>query len=272
MKRILTRSAFLLVAAVPIVSQAQTGPGGPQDPPKVLTIFREMVKPGKGPAHAEWEKGWPAAYKKANYPTPYVGMTSMSGPSEAWYLIGYESWDAMERDNARSDANATLTAALHKLSAGDSEYLSDSRAVIAEYVPDLSYRPKVDLSKARYMDVSTFRMRPGHDADFGKVAAMFVDAYTKANIDAPWAVYRVVTGMLGTTYFVMTPMRSLAMMDRGAADFKAWSEKMGPEGMAAMNKMVSDGVLVADDQIFSFSPAMSYVSAAFKAGDPSFWK
>lgn len=272
MKRILTCSALAFVAAAPIVSQAQMGPGGPQDPPKVLTIFREMVKPGKNRAHSEWEKGWPAAYKKANYSTPYLGMTSMSGPNESWYLVGYESWDAMEKDSKMSDANAALTAELRRLGAGDGEFLSDTRAVIAEYVPGLSYRAKVDLSKARYMDVSTFRMRPGHDGDFGKVAAMFVDAYTKANIDAPWAVYRVVTGMLGTTYLVMTPMRSLAMMDRGAADFKAWSEKMGSEGMAAMNKMVSDGVAVADDQLFSFSPEMSYVSAAFKAGDPSFWK
>ena len=47
---------------------------------------------------------------------------------------------------------------------------------------------------------------------------------------------------------------------------------MGPDGMAAMNKMTSDGIAVADDQIFGFSAPMSYVSKAFKAGDPAFWK
>lgn len=272
MKRIFTCSAFLLATAIPLVSEGQMGAGGPQDPPKVLYISREMVKPGKSRAHSEWEKGWPAAYKKVNYPTPYIAMTSMSGPNEAWYLIGYSSWDALEKDNAMSDANAALTADLRKLSTGDGEYLSDTRGVVAEYVPELSYRSKIDLSKMRYMDVASFRMRPGHDGDFGKVAAMFVDAYTKANIDAPWAVYRVATGMPATTYFVITPMRSLATMDRGGADFKAWSEKMGPEGMAAMNKLTTDGVAFIDDQIFGFSPGMSYVSAAFKAGDPTFWK
>jgi hypothetical protein len=178
----------------------------------------------------------------------------------------------MEKDNAMSDANAALTAELRKLSAGEAEFLSNTRGIVAEYVPALSYRPKVDLSKMRYMDVSTFRMRPGHDGDFAKVAALFVDAYTKANLDAPWAVYRVVTGMLGPTYFVMTPMRSLALMDRQAADMKSAMEKMGAEGTAAMSKMVSEGVLSSDDQIFSFSPAMSYLSKEFKAGDPSFWK
>jgi hypothetical protein len=27
-----------------------------------------------------------------------------------------------------------------------------------------------------------------------------------------------------------------------------------------------------DDQLFSFSPAMSYMSKEFKSGDPAFWK
>lgn len=272
MKRIFTCSALVLIATAPVVTRAQMGSGGAQDPPKVLSIGREEIRPGMGRAHADWEKGWPAAYAKYNYPTPYLAMTAMSGSNEAWYLVGYPSWDAMEKDNERSEANAALTAELRRLSAGDGQYLSQTRSVIAEYVPELSYRPKQDLSKMRYMDVETFRLRPGHDADFAKVASMFVDAYGKANIDAPWAVYRVVTGMPGTTYFVITPMRSLSMLDRSGMDYKGWSEKMGPEGMAAMNKMVSDGVAIADDQIFSFSPGMSYVSKAFKAGDPTFWK
>jgi hypothetical protein len=272
MKRILTCSALVLVAAAPVVSRAQMGPGGAQDPPKVLYISREEIKSGMGAAHIEWEKGWPAAYGKVNYPTPYLAMTSMSGSNEAWYLIGYPSWDAMEKDNEMSDANTALTAELQKLSAGDGQYLAGSRSVIAEYVPELSYRPKVDLSKMHYMEVRTFRARPGHDADFVKAAAMFVDAFTKANIDAPWAIYHVITGMPAPTYLVIWPMRSLSRFDRAGANYKAWSEKMGPDGMAAMNKMTSDGTAFSDDQIFSFSPPMSYVSKAFKAGDPGFWK
>jgi hypothetical protein len=91
MKKILTCSALLLAAITPSLARGQTGPGGPQDPPKVLNIFREEVKPGKNRAHVEWEKGWPAAYSKVNYPTPYLAMTSTSGTNEAWFLVGYPS-------------------------------------------------------------------------------------------------------------------------------------------------------------------------------------
>jgi len=272
MNNIITRSAFVLLALAPVVSSAQVGAGGPQDPPKVLWIGREMVKPGKARAHINWEKGWPAAYGKANYTTSYLAMTSMSGTNEAWYMTGYPSWDAVEKDAARQDANAALTAELRRLNAGESEYLADTRQIYAEYVPELSYRAKVDLSKMRYMDIQTFRVRSGHDADFAKIAGMFVDAYTKGNIDAPWAIYRVATGVAGPTYYVMSPIRSLSVMDRGAADFKIWSDKMGAEGMAALSKLSSDVIAIGDDQLFVFDPAMSYVSKEFKAGDPSFWK
>ncbi len=272
MNTIITRSAFVLLALAPVVSSAQVGAGGPQDPPKVLWIGREMVKPGKARAHINWEKGWPAAYSKANYPTPYVAMTSMSGTNEAWYITGYPSWDALEKDNARQAANTALSAELRRLNAGESEYLADTRQILAEYVPELSYRSKLDLSKMRYIDVATFRVRPGHEGDFAKVAGMFVDAYTKGNIDGPWAVYRAVTGTPGPTYYVISPMRSLSVMDRSAADFKIWSDKMGAEGMAAMNKLSSDIIAISDDQLFAFDPSMSYVSKEFKAGDPSFWK
>ena len=46
----------------------------------------------------------------------------------------------------------------------------------------------------------------------------------------------------------LSRMRSLRWsIDRGRTT-KTWSEKIGPEGMAAMNKMVSDGVDTANDR------------------------
>jgi hypothetical protein len=36
---------------------------------KVLQIFREQVKPGKGAAHETVEAGWPKAFAKAKWPT-----------------------------------------------------------------------------------------------------------------------------------------------------------------------------------------------------------
>ena len=79
--------AFLCLASAPAAAAAQEAAPS-QAPPKVLQIFVESVKPGKGSAHEKVEPGWPAAFRKAKWPTHYLAMTSMSGPGEAWFLSG----------------------------------------------------------------------------------------------------------------------------------------------------------------------------------------
>ena len=265
----LTRTAWFLtvVATAPLSAQMT----GAQGPPPVLLIQRELVKPGKGTAHNQWEAGWPAAYTKANYPTTYLGMNAVSGINEAWFLVGYPSFDAVEKDQARSDADASLTADLRRLSAGESDYLENTRAVLASYVPSVSYKPNVDLSKVRYFEVLTYSMKPGHEDDFIKAAAMVRDGYTRAGLDNPWAIYRAVSGVPTGTFYVFLPFRSLATFDRGPSDDEAMGRALGPERLSALNKLVLDGVANYQSQIFSINPKMSYVSKEMKAADP-FWR
>src|SRR5215218_5039982 len=100
-------AAFCGLASVSLVS-AQAD--APPPPPKVLQIFRETVKPGHSAAHANTEAGWPAAFAKADAPGHYLALTSTSGPNEAWFITGYESFAAYEKDNAGIEANAALSA------------------------------------------------------------------------------------------------------------------------------------------------------------------
>jgi hypothetical protein len=97
----LAPAAFLCLASAPAVAAAQEAAPN-MSPPKVLQIFVESVKPGKGAAHEKVETGWPAAFRKAKWPSHYLAMTSMSGPGEAWYLGGYESYGRRSRSRRRS--------------------------------------------------------------------------------------------------------------------------------------------------------------------------
>jgi hypothetical protein len=265
----LTRTALILavVAAAPLSAQMT----GTQPPPPVLLIQRELVKPGKGTAHNQWEAGWPAAFAKANYPTTYLGMNAITGINEAWFLVGYPSFDAVEKDQARSDADASLTAELRRLSAGESDYLESTRSVLASYVPSVSYKPNVDLSKMRYFEILTYAMKPGHDGDFFKAAGLVRDGYTKAGLGNPWAIYRAVSGMPTGTFYVFLPFSSLAMFDRGPSDSEAMGRALGPDQMNALNKLVLDGVATYQSQIFALNPKMSYVGKEMKAAD-AFWR
>ena len=265
----LTRTAWLLtlVSAAPLVAQMT----GTQPPPPVLLIQRELVKPGKASAHNQWEAGWPAAFAKANYPTNYIGMNAVSGINEAWFLIGFPSFDAMEKDQARMDADAALSAQMRRLGAGESDYVENTRGVLAAYVPSVSYKPNVDLSKMRYFEILTYAMKPGHAGDFIKAAGLVRDGYTKAGLDHPWAIYRAVSGMPAGTFYVFLPMRSLAALDKGPSDDEAMGRALGADQMNALDKLVLDGVATSQSQIFAFNPKMSYVSKEMKAADP-FWR
>ena len=268
MTRIL-RTTLLLTAAyaAPLVGQPEAMNG----PPPVLWIQRELVKPGKGSAHNEWEAGWPAAFARANWPTTYLAMNSMAGPNEAWFLIGYPSFEAMEKDLAQTDANASLSAEMKRLSAGESDFVETTSSVLAQYVPSVSYKSGVDLPKMRYFEVIRFTMKPGHEGDFMRAAALYRDGYTKAGIDSHWAVFRVVSGLPGGTFLVFLPFRSLSVLDNMMSRDEAMARALGAPGMNALNKLVTDGVATVQSQIFSLNPKMSYVNKDMKAADP-FWR
>ena len=60
--------------------------GMPTTQPKLLSIYREELKTGRAGDHAKWEAGWPAAFEKAGSKFRYMALSSITGPSEAWYL------------------------------------------------------------------------------------------------------------------------------------------------------------------------------------------
>jgi hypothetical protein len=269
MKRTLRTTLLLTaVSAAPLAAQAVMNP---PPPPPVLWVQRELVKAGKGPAHNDYEAGWPAAFGKANWPTNYLGANALTGSNEAWFFIGYPSFEAMEKDLAQSDANASLSADLKRLTGGDSDYLESSSAVLLQYMPNLSYKPVVEIPKMRYFEILRYAVKPGHEGDFVKAATIYKDGFTKAGIDNHWATYRVVSGMPAGTFLVIIPMRSLSMFDRTGAEDEAMARALGPEQMGALGKLVSDGFATIQSQLFAFNPKMSYVSKEWKAADP-FWR
>lgn len=272
MKRILARAPlalFTILSAAPLQAQMT----GASPPPPILYIQRELIKPGKSVAHNEWESGWPAAFSRANHPTGFIGMNAVTGVNEAWFLIGFPSFDAMEKDQARIEANAPLAAENRRLTAGESEFVENTRGIVAAYVPEASYRPNIDIARMRYFEILTFVARPGRDGDFLKTVGIVRDGFTKAGIDQPFTLYRAVSGSVAAgTFYIFLPMRSLASLDKGASNWEAMSRALGPEQMATFDKLSTEAVVSEQSQLFAFNPKMSYLTKEMKATDPTFWK
>ncbi len=272
MKKILVLmcvNGVLLAGAAQALAQA---PGSmPPGPPKVLQIFREEVKVGKGAAHEKFETGFVRAFAKAKWPTNYIAITAISGPGEAWFLTPYDSFEAWEKDQRATEKNAALTAEFNSLIEKDSEYISAGRSIVALYREDLSYRPGVNIAQIRYFRIITFRVRPGHEGDFAEAVKIVRAAYEKANVEVRWAVFQISAGLPGPTFLVFLPTKSLKEVDLLLAQAPKIQEAEGEEGVNKLQKLAADGYLSTESNIYAFSPKMSYVSKEFAAGDPDFW-
>ncbi|HJQ25449.1 MAG TPA: hypothetical protein VKA60_16130 [Blastocatellia bacterium] len=267
--RLMILFAICLLAAFASQALAQT----PQPPPKVLTIFREDVKPGRGAAHEKVETSYAAAMRKAKWNTYSLALSSVSGVGDAWFLTGYPSLEAIETDHRNIEKNTALVNEYDRLDEMDSQFRTNQRMMIAVLQDNLSYQSSVDIPHMRYFDVITFRVRPGHEAQFAEAAKLIRDAYEKAKTpNVHWATYAVMSGAPSGTYLVFIPMKSLKEVDANMEAEKDFVMALGEGGGKKLEKIASEAYISMESSIYAFSPRMSYVPKEWEDADTAFWK
>jgi hypothetical protein len=244
--------------------------GMPTTQPKFLHIVRESLKTGRTGEHAKWEAGWPAAFEKAKSKYNYLAIASMTGPQEAWFLEPFASQAAFGESLAEEN-DPELGPELERLRKGDAEFVSDVTALQATAVPDLSHGAFPDISKVRFYEVTTFRLKPGHYEEWVAATKAYKSASARSAPDASWRTYEVVAGAPGGTYLVMSSAASFADFDKMASEGEATWKNMTPEESAVLNRFMKEGVINTVTQRFRVEPGMSYVDAATRAKDPAFW-
>ncbi len=275
MKKItLSILGFCALFAGFFVALAQDTPQA-MHPPKVLIIMREYLKPGKsGPTHEKTESLFVQAFEKAKWPTHYIGMESLSGKSRALFFTGYDSFDALDKDNAAIAKNASLSAGVSHASAVDGELLDEVDQGIFIFREDLSLRVDsgTTLAHTRYVDIGVFHAKPGMGDEFEKTLKMGAAAIQKSNPDAHWAAYQGSYGSPDGTYIFITLRKSLSEVDADFTHDKDFMTAMGEEGMKKLDEMWARSVESSESQLFSINPHMSYVREDMIKADPDFWK
>lgn len=271
MKRILF-VMLLMLAAPSVCSVYTTMAQTPQPPPNVLRIGREEVKPYLDTSHARVETEWAGIFAKANWPVHSLAMTSMSGPTEAWWLSGYESFAAIEKENQELEKHPTIKSEIARLGKLDNELLRGLRSIMATFRDDLSYQPAVVLPQMRYFRVNTIRVRPGLNDDFIEYRKIIKAALEKAHSDTHFAIYQTVSGAPNGTFLIFTPLKSMAEMDPNPASQKALQDALGDENRKKLSELANKAIISNEPVHFAFSPEMSYVSKEFATADPAFWR
>ena len=241
-------------------------------PPKVLTISREFVKPGKtGSIHDKSESAFVRAMTNAKWPTHYLGLDSLSGKARSVFLTGYDSFDAWEKDQKATQKNATLSGALERAFEADGALLDAYDQSVWIYREDQSQHPTGDISQERYLEFEVFHVKPGHEADWATAVKLVQDAYSKGIPEARWDMYELAYGG-GPSYVVITPLKSASEIDKNFASGKQFMEAMGSEGMKKLSELSAAAIESLETNLFIINPRMSYVSDEVANAAPDFWR
>ena len=245
---------------------------GTTPPPKVLVVDREFTKPGKGGSgHEKSENAFVQAFARAKWPQRYLAANSLSGKNRVLFFIGYDSFEAWEKDSAATAANAGLSAAIDRAVLNDGDFLSETDVAALAYNEDQSLRAPVDIAHMRYFEISLYRVKAGHRHEWDELVKLVKAAYEKVP-GAHWAMYEAMYGQEGATYVVIVPMKSLAEVDQNMLHDKQFVEAMGEGGMKRLGELESSAVEFNQTNLFQFNAAMSYPRDEWIKADPDFWK
>jgi hypothetical protein len=254
-----------------LVAPALLAQSGPQPPPPLMMFYREEVKPGHAAAHAITESAWSRVLAKGKSTDHYLGMTSLTGPSEAWFIMGYGSYADWEAKQNEADKNPALKQEIDAISLKDGEHLGGTRSFLGSLRKDLSYGPPVEIGKMRYFRIRTFRVKQGMTRAFEEGVKAALAAYEKSHFPASFAFYEVEAGTWTPTFVVLRPMKSLADMDAMDTANNAFMDALGEDGRKAMQKAFMETVNGVENQLFAFNPKLSYPAPSVVASDPAFW-
>ena len=268
-KKVTILSAMALCLGAAAFAEAQQAM---LTPPKVLVIIREVLKPGKGPAHEKWETGWPRAFAKAKWPTNYLAVTAMTGEPRALFFTGYDSLAAWESNNQALEKNAALSAEDQALGEKDGDYLKEMQTGVFNYMPELSYQPDVPVAGVRYFLLAAFDVKQGHGDQFIAARKVALAAHQKGGLSDHFSLYHRTAGGSTNLYLIFIPMKSLAEVDQFAVIHGApYQAALGADGQKTLADLNSQDLVGTETQIFAFSPKMSYVSKEWVASEPAFW-
>jgi hypothetical protein len=266
-----TLLATLLAAPAPSRAQEMTGP------PKVLVFSWETVKPGTVAAHDKVAAGFAALSAKARSPGMWIGLNAVSGDeNQALFLAGFPSFAAAQKAHEAEEAALAGTPALKaeadRLEKEGAATHVSQRTVFATYQEDVSFHPPgpADIGKARFLEVTVTRVRPGRIPDYWEFLKTGNQAREKAGVPLKAAVFLAQSGAPTGTVLIVRPMASMADLDQ---DFmKPFIAALGgDEGWKKLRAAYAEIAEESTRTIFALNPKISYPYPPIVAADPAFW-
>jgi hypothetical protein len=159
----LLRCRWLLMTALLIFgltahSKNATPVEQPGAPPQILQIYREFWKPGSVAANRNIEAEASQICVELRCPHPYLGLESLTGPKEAWFLNGYVSSTEQTQVGEDYQKNSTLIQALNEILIRKKPLSrADDVNVFAEYRQSLSHGAPWRVGEGRFLVITVIK-------------------------------------------------------------------------------------------------------------------
>jgi hypothetical protein len=248
--------------------------GAVTQPPKILAINREFVKPtGFGSAHQQSETALAQAMAQANSPDHYSGWVALTGKLRVLFISGFDSYADYQKmaGNMGLGNNSAESQAYDRLQRADSKLLTQMDSAVFSYQPDMSLNAAVDIAHMRFLEITAIRIRPGQDDNWHKLAKLH-DSIFGNMPGAHWAMFEGTFGSGSGLFLAISPMKSLADIDANmVAGKQAWVAASADQKQQ-IRQLEQAAFESIETNLYAADPNMSYVGDKWKNADPSFWK
>jgi hypothetical protein len=262
--------AVVLVSSLIVV--AEDSPSSSSNLPKLLTLNREDIKPGKMAEHDALMRQVLATASGSKADWHFIAGRSVTGNTSEFVAVGFANSYADVEKNMQALQQTIKQASMQNpdMERESVESHQSMRQVIARLREDLCYRPEqVDVAQARYWEISVLKFKPGTLSDFAELEKEGIELHKKGNIDERWAAYEVEYGSSGPAIIFLTPLRSLADLD---ADLEKAHDAVFTASIRRRFQTTSrDSMVSAESTLIAIRPEISRPSDTIVAANPDFW-
>jgi hypothetical protein len=154
---------FVLWLGVLLVSRLTfaENPSPPNQSPRILYISREFWKPGHEAELNRIEAEAARVCVSLGVPHPYLGIESLTGPKEVWYINGFASAEELAQVTEAYSKNPKLLAAMRRFAIERTEFQSHENIEgTATHRPELSRGPGWVMGEERFLVITVTKGNP----------------------------------------------------------------------------------------------------------------
>lgn len=207
------------------------------EPPKILNVVRQKLKPGTSRSYQALETAIVAAYEQARVPVFWIMLQSRTDATDIVYLNVADSMEDWEAMGARYRKAAAAHPELDKMSARLATFIQHSTSTLTTRRDEIPFsRTAVDLQNMRALRLTVFEVPPGHEGRFVTAAR------ASASRGVPWLLYEANDA---STFMIVAPLRTASRL------------KKAP-GIPRRLLELKDNRSPTDEGVYALRPQMSH--------------